>query len=260
MSCKFITKNISFYYVDSDIGNEILFENHCHSKYEMLGVLEGKANVNIEGQNYILRDDQVIFVPPTMYHAVTVSKNGAYKRVVAHFNQAAIPEALKEELEKNRFVFFSFHSTKLKEFQKICESGRYGFHEPLAESLMVTTLYEYVDSMAVENKPDTEVDIQLQQIISYIDKHLCEKINVDDIAVHVARSKSSVCHLFQERMKTSLKQYVIQKKLAFAENMISNGTPPTVAAFQIGYNNYSDFYRMYVKHIQKSPSADKVRK
>jgi methylphosphotriester-DNA--protein-cysteine methyltransferase len=69
---------------------------------------------------------------------------------------------------------------------------------------------------------------------------------------------SSVCHLFCEQMKISPKQYILQKKLALAGKLIHDGVPPTIAAIRIGYDNYSDFYRMYVKHFKKMPSQYKI--
>mgnify|MGYP003307143845 CR=1 FL=1 len=55
-------------------------------------------------------------------------------------------------------------------------------------------------------------------------------------------------------MKISPKQYILQKKLALASKLIDEGVPRTVAAMQVGYENYSNFYRMYQKHLHGVPS------
>ena len=79
-----------------------------------------------------------------------------------------------------------------------------------------------------------------------------EKILLDDLARHTARSKSSFCHLFEEKMKISPKQYILQKKLALAGKLIDEGVPRTAAAMQVGYENYSNFYRLCKKNLTKS--------
>ena len=55
-------------------------------------------------------------------------------------------------------------------------------------------------------------------------------------------------------MNISPKQYILRKKLATARKLIAEGTPPTVAAMQVGYENYSNFYRQYTKHYGTAPT------
>ncbi|MBR2432538.1 MAG: helix-turn-helix domain-containing protein, partial [Clostridia bacterium] len=74
-------------------------------------------------------------------------------------------------------------------------------------------------------------------------------ILLDDIAKYTSRSKSSFCHLFESKMNISPKQYILQKKLALASKLIDEGVPHTVAAMQVGYENYSNFYRLYRKKL-----------
>ena len=96
----------------------------------------------------------------------------------------------------------------------------------------------------------------LQSVLDHIDAHLCEKITLDDIAAATAHSKSSISHIFVEKMRITPKQYILQKKLALARKLINSGTPPTLAAVRIGYDNYSDFYRIYRKHTGHPPSKE----
>ena len=70
---------------------------------------------------------------------------------------------------------------------------------------------------------------------------------LDDLAAYTSRSKSSFCHLFEARMNITPKQYILQKKLALASKLIDEGVPRTAAAMRVGYDNYSNFYRLYHK-------------
>ena len=119
---------------------------------------------------------------------------------------------------------------------------------------MVQLLYNDVQ---LKDAVYSEIDETLQKIISYIDTHLDDKIRLYDLAEHAVCSESRVSHLFQEKMKISPKQYILQKKLAFAEKLIRDGMPATLAAIQVGYENYSDFYRVYRKHFGINPSKNK---
>jgi len=61
-------------------------------------------------------------------------------------------------------------------------------------------------------------------------------------------------------MGISIKQYIISKKLAKANWLMQNGISSTQAALQIGYENYSSFYRIYRKFYNSSPSDHNIEK
>lgn len=46
-------------------------------------------------------------------------------------------------------------------------------------------------------------------------------------------------------MKTGIKQYILQKKLSYAAEMIRGGATASAAAHAIGYDNYVNFYNAY---------------
>ena len=117
---------------------------------------------------------------------------------------------------------------------------------------MTEIFYDAVQESHAPVKIGTDKVIQMA--IQYVEQHLHEKILLESLAKQTSRSKSSFCHLFEEKMKISPKQYILQKKLALASKLIGEGTPPTVAAMQVGYDNYSNFYRIYVKHLGTSPT------
>ena len=118
---------------------------------------------------------------------------------------------------------------------------------------MVEIFYDALHSSSAPAKIET--DDFLQKALHYIDEHMHEKILLDDLAKATTRSKSSFCHLFEEKMKISPKQYILQKKLALASKLIDDGVPRTVAAKQVGYDNYSNFYHLYKKHFEGRPTA-----
>lgn len=254
MKYSFRTDNFLFEFIESQIDNNVLWESHCHPQYELIAVFEGDISIMIEGRSYTLNANNAIVIPPLSYHTVTANKRGKYKRMMALFDPPAFPEVLQKYFINDRATVF--YSYQLKDFEKILASEDAEFYKPFAESIMVRIMYECIESRAPNSSED--INDVLNQIISYIDGHLCEKITLDDIALHTARSKSSVCHLFCEQMKISPKQYILQKKLALAGKLIHDGVPPTIAAMRIGYDNYSDFYRMYVKHFKKMPSQYKI--
>ncbi len=244
------TNEFEFEYIESRIDHPILWESHCHAQYEMIAVADGDISVMLEGQTYRLQKNQVIMIPPLFYHSVTANEKGSYRRITALFGIDAIPRVLQDEFT-NQGRNTVIDASRIEKIKEICQKADTSFYAPLLQSLMTEIFY---DAFQLPQAPTKiEADEFLQKAFQYIDQHLHEKILLDDLAKCTSRSKSSFCHLFEEKMNISPKQYVLQKKLALANKLITEGTPPTVAAILIGYENYSNFYRLYRKTFEKSP-------
>jgi AraC-like DNA-binding protein len=236
-------------YKESKIFPSVIRERHCHAQFEMIAVLDGDVAVMIEGQEYRLQKNQLVIIPPLCYHSVSVNGGEMYRRVTALFDPGAMPDALLPGFtSSNILVSASEHAEKLK---ALCQNENSEFYAPLAKSLMIQILY---DKLRDKRRTEGKTDEFLQKAILYIDQNIDKKISLADLAKHTSRSESSFCHLFEEKMHISPKQYILQKKLATASKLLSEGVPPTVVAIRIGYDNYSNFYRMYLKHFGKNPT------
>ena len=243
---RFATSEFCMEYTESEVGRGVLFESHCHTQLEMIAVLEGDITVTVEGKGYRLKRNQGILIPPLAYHAVTAAAGTAYRRITVLFGGTVIPGVLQPffgEGSEGMTVGVAAYTERLR---GILLREDPDFYSPLAKSMMVEILY---DAIAAPHSPAEDgTDDFLKQALLYIEAHLHEKILLDDLARHTARSKSSFCHLFEKRMNVSPKQYILQKKIAVAQKLIGEGVPHTAAALRVGYENYSSFYRLLKKH------------
>lgn len=233
-------------------------ESHCHAQYEMIAVLEGEVSIVSNGNQSSLSGGDMIIIPPLVYHTVKANGDVDYRRVTLLFDICAVPPVLRERFlartaEVHATSFCDL--TALKKYAPLAEKPLY---RPLIESILIQLFYAYTESKAGVNR--NIVDAFLQRTAEYIDEHLCEKMVLDDLALHAARSQSSLCHLFKKKMGISVKQYVLEKRMALASKMLREGIPPTDVATAIGYENYSNFYRIYQKHFGLAPSKEKKRR
>lgn len=238
-------------YVESTVDTSVLWESHCHARFEMIGVLEGDVSVMIEGAEYRLTENQAILIPPLCYHTLNANRQERYRRITVLFDGDAIPSPLTSHFSPHaRTAVFS--ASNLEQLRAVCNADQAALYAPLADALMVQSLYEWIEARKNANEPASMDDL-LQTTVRYIDAHLRERLSVDDLARLTSRSRSSFCHLFEERMGIPPKQYVLQKKMALANKLIREGVSPTDAASELGYENYSSFYRMYVKQYGIMP-------
>lgn len=245
------TDDFAFEYVESEADHPIFRESHCHAQFEMIAVADGDITVMLEGQNYRLKENQIIIIPPLCYHSVTSNGKGSYRRITALFDIDAIPSVLQNEFIKcGRDTVID--ASRMKKIKEIYQKKDPSFYAPLLQSMMIEIFY---DALQIpQESAKNETDEFIKKTIQYVDSHLHEKILLDDLARYTSRSKSSFCHLFEAKMNISPKQYILQKKLALAEKLIDEGVPHTVAAMQVGYENYSNFYRIYTKHFGTPPT------
>lgn len=242
-------------YAENEIDPSVLRESHCHAEFEMISVLQGDISIMAQGRSYRLGEHQTVIVPPLLYHTITANARGTYRRVTALFDGMAIPPMLRERFLQRGQEPIIFAAREVPELRRVCESGDAAFYAPLVQGIMTQLFYRGCEVQSAETGGET--DEFLQEIIAYIDKNLCGEILLEELARLSARSKSSVCHLFKQKMNVSPKQYILQKRMALAAKLIRDGIPPTEAAVRVGYDNYSNFYRMYKRHVGALPSSDK---
>jgi len=99
----------------------------------------------------------------------------------------------------------------------------------------------------------TEKPELLDRITSYIETNYPDPITIDDLARHFYVSNSTISHLFKQKMGVSLYRYITQRRLIAAKNLILEGTPLENVAEQVGFSDYSTFYRAFKGEYGISP-------
>lgn len=246
------TKSFELKYTESDTLQVPLLESHCHFRFEMIAVISGSIDILIEGCSYRCGKGEVTVIPPLTYHSVRVSEVGYYRRITALFEPDILPQEIMERLCTNLKSSPIFSSASLPLLSEnlqltICKDNKSAY-SPLAEAISLQILYDCAEEKPPEHRNNgVQGGDTLEKAIKYIDQHITEKIVLEDVAQAAFVSLSSLCHIFSKRMQISPKQYIIQKKIAYATMLIEGGMPITQAARAVGYDNYSNFYRMRKK-------------
>ena len=234
-----------------------IYDQHCHPYYEVLFVIKGSVQLNIEGNTAVLYENSGIIIEPLKYHIVTGNQTD-YHRLILWFEEQDVPEEMRALFAGNAKISSIFTSENLTElFRKyisILEKNDSAYI-PLQNAIFTEILY----ALSLEQRnplalPENKAGNRLKRIIDYVDKNLTKEMCLADIASAVYMSESAVCHLFKDEMKTSLKKYIIEKKMMYARSLIQQGINPGAAAIACGYKNYASFYKMFCKIVKKSPT------
>ena len=111
-----------------------------------------------------------------------------------------------------------------------------------------------VTSELLQDNKEPETSAIIRQIKSIIDEQYMEQISVASLAAQVHLTPTYLCVLFKQATGTTLKNYLIHKRIAAAHALIRQGSPAAAAAEQVGFGDYSAFFKAYKKIIGTSPA------
>ena len=94
----------------------------------------------------------------------------------------------------------------------------------------------------------------IHKILKYIDEHINEQLSLRIISKEINLSREYTSYIFKKEMSTTLTDYINERKLLLAKELISrqNMTLSQVAQ-HISFDNYNYFCRLFKKHFGISP-------
>ena len=93
----------------------------------------------------------------------------------------------------------------------------------------------------------------LREICAYVDTHLEEGTSLRSVASYFQVSISTVTQLFQHKSDKTFHQYLTQRRMAAAEELIAKGVPLEEVGKRVGYADHSSFYRAFRQYFGVSP-------
>ena len=255
------TKNeVHITFAHSDFCDNTVCARHCHARYEIIFITDGAIEINIEGEKRVARAGEAIFVEPMKYHTLT-GQNCAYRRLLADFPERFVPEAIRARFRASIRVdpvVISPDSGRIfGALARILQCADASAFAPLAESLLTQAIY--LTAFGERGRTREEISESenapiARKITAYINSNLDRPLTLSSIAGALFMSESSVWHIFKSEMNVTPKQYILNKKMSYAKNLIDGGTPPTAAAELCGYPYYGSFYKAYLSVNGCAPS------
>ncbi len=98
-----------------------------------------------------------------------------------------------------------------------------------------------------------EDGVLFEAINHYIQSHFEEDLSNKELSKLFYISEKKLITLFKEFSNVTPQKFITSKRLATAEALIREGQSITHAASQVGYKNYSTFYRQFLAEFGMSP-------
>jgi len=242
---------------------------HSHTFYEVLCCRNTcSAEYLVGTERYKLQKGDIIFVPPGISHRPLLPEQMAepYIRDVLWISEDFIHLLLNNtpELSGDKlgvpFLFrtagsgWEFICSMIREGVKEAESGRLGWNSIVAANT-ATILIQLLRAGMV--KPLTPLQAEkpelLDRVLSHVEKHLSEKITLAEIARSFYVSESTITQTFRKKMGISFYRCVTQRRLIAAKKLIEEGISLESIAEQVGFSDYSSFFRAFKQEYGISP-------
>lgn len=246
---------------------------HYHEFDKLILPLGGKVTYVVEGVTYFLKPWDILLVQHNMIHKPIIDPSEPYERIVLWLDkdwmrQQSAPEQLLDscfEIARTR----GFHLVRtegerrmqyMQLFRQMEEAGRSGefgadrLAELLCQQALILVNRDVRRSRtAAEAQDSYRMDPKIEEIRRYIGDHLGGDLAVDTLAKTFFLSRYYLMHRFKEVTGYTLHQYITQKRLLRAGELIREGAPVMKAAEQVGYSEYSTFLRAFQNTFHMSP-------
>jgi AraC-like DNA-binding protein len=258
--------NLDIWNNKSDIGPGVDFRSHVHGEYEIIYVFSGDVEFYLEEYKYPFLSESLFLTPPNTFHGWKPLSPRLYHRVSVLF----MPE-LFNQVERSLFLklfntgpqFFpntssrniNFYITTLLE----CEDMEQPLQKVALKSRLVSLLSEITLLHSKYTREPASKDKRILGVLKYLGEHLRDELALEDIADRFNISKNYLNLLFRQTTGTTVNHYIRTKRLGLARQEILQGSNAREAAYNAGFNDYSNFYRAYKTFYGSMPSASGKR-
>lgn len=263
-----------------DTHQDVSFSNsqvslHSHTFYELLHCRSSDNVEYLVGSNrYKLQRGDVVLVSPGVSHRPILPENMTrpYVRDVLWISPEFV--ATLSSLFPDATTMQRDHSTPIRtagtRWENIGKLFRSGVVEAenaapgwelavMGNTMMILSQLKraYMERSAGILKAEKRE--LLDDITAYIEEHYAAHLTLADFAKRFYVSESTISHLFKQRMGVSLYRYVTQRRLIAAKNLILNGMDLETVAEQVGFSDYSSFYRAFKGEFGISPRQYRIQ-
>ena len=246
---------------------------HYHEFDKLILALGGKVTYVVEGVTYFLQPWDILLVQHSLIHKPIIDPAEPYERVVLWLDRTWLSER-SDPGERLDTCFDTarergFHLLRtdgarrgqymgiiqnLEEALRSREFGAARLADTLCQQLLIAVNRDIISSRtAAEARDSYRLDPKMEEVLKYIAAHLEEELSVDLLAKQFFMSRYYLMHRFKEVTGYTLHQYISQKRLLLAGELIRSGVPVMKAAEQAGFSEYSTFLRAFRKTFQVSP-------
>lgn len=239
---------------------------HWHKEMEILYILNGRAEVRMEGRSYEVRPLDLIVIDASVIHDVIYSLPQTMG-ICIHISKAFMKHYLPD-LELMRMVCVPGMAEKAEPYMKLCKCLKdltvLYFRQKTSYPFSSAALVFQILSVLVEDfcqQISNEVRIsgrenlsRMEQIFYYVEKNYHNPITLQEAADVLGLNKEYFCRFFKQNTGMTFLQYVNQVRLGHIyQDLLHTQKSIEEAAESNGMYNTKLFYRLFKERYGCTP-------
>lgn len=267
----YLLENFRLFYQKSQ-GLNTVIDYHYHEFCKLLIFHSGSGSYVVDNQRYQLQPGDMVFIDRNQVHKPEIDLDCVYERTIIYIE----PGFLKEESNGVCDLSACFGCEKghilrpdQQQYQKICSivsnlstelSQNYYGREIIAKALileLLVTICRYQKQDTLHPAPIQPKNDRILEVMRYLDDHLCEDIEIEQLADRFFVSKYHLMRLFNKETGSTIHSYLVQRRLLLARELIKQGVCAADACHRSGFHSYSSFTRAYSKNFGTTPTGRK---
>lgn len=250
---------------------------HIHDCFEIYYTISGGLQFLIEDRLYEMRPGDLFFVNTYQSHHVLYNETGPLERIVIFIHPDFI-RSISTEKTRLDTCFTSlpskipsrYHLTESQQrtllFHMDQLSSTTGFGADILETCRMSELLIFLNNVITQsvNEMPTDDPIlsetrmsrytpQVQEALTYINRHLNENISLGELADHLFLSESYLCRIFKASTGTTISKYIVGRRIAIAKSLLASGFSVSESQERSGFSDYSNFLKAFTRSVGMSP-------
>jgi xylan 1,4-beta-xylosidase len=242
---------------------------HWHQEMEIIYLVQGELQVNIENQRYHLQKENLVLINTNEVHSFqqTDKENLAIviqldlKRFKGYYPQIEKTHFFCNSLlDKNAHEKYIILKKFLSKILHVYDQKEPGFIIELniiIQQIILHLIRGFEKTVINEENLEKSSDNlkRLERILKYIDEHYTEKITLDEIAKSEYISTYYFSHFFKDKMGMTFQTYLKHVRLKKAHNMLLETDEKIVdIAHKSGFANSQMFASYFKEEFGMTPT------
>ncbi|MDO5980259.1 AraC family transcriptional regulator [Flavivirga spongiicola] len=250
------------------------FPIHFHPEFEINFIRNAKGGKRVVGDHIgEIEDYELVMIGPNIYHGWENYKNDTTKEL--HEITIQFPRYLFDDdmLMKNVFkpirelfksanhgILFSDETARNIEKKLTLISKKNGFDnfldfQSLLYDLAISRNKKMLTNISFEDQNDFHNSKRIEKVYNYVKENYHTKIKVQDAASIINMTTISFSRLIKQRTGKTFIDFVNDLRLGFAtRKLIETNDSISEICYKCGFNNISNFNRMFKKRQNCTPS------
>lgn len=248
------------------------YSYHYHDFHKLIWFVSGDVEYHLEGKTYKLEPHDILLVNKGEIHKPFVGNDTVYERYVFYISTDFLDEHSENGSDLNQCFQMTLkeqgnvirlnpaQSGTLFETVRLLEKAEKeeSYAKEMYCRILFLKLLIELNRCCIENPEvfhkTARYDKKVVEMIHYINENLSQDLTIEALSSRFYLSKYHMMRKFKEETGYSMHQYVLEKRILAARNLMLSGMPATAASAECGFKDYSTFSRAYKKLLGQLPS------